>query len=99
MSLESLVNAARQAIQKGEFFKQAFLMGRTLLTAEHVSEAELERRFSICEACEFSKLTSKGELYCGQCGCSTVKDNDKLLNKLRYEKMADGSSVCPEDRI
>lgn len=99
MSLESLVNAARQAIQKGAFFKQALLVARTLLTAEHVSEDELERRFKICEACEFSKLTSEGELYCGQCGCSTVQDKHKLLNKLRYERMADGSSVCPEDLI
>ena len=99
MSLESLVNAARQAVQKGEFFKQAFLMGRTLLTSEHVSEDELGRRFKICEACEFSKLTTQGELYCDQCGCVTLQDKHRLLNKLRYETLANGSSVCPEDKF
>lgn len=99
MSLENLVKAVRLAVTKQELFKQAANMVATLLTSEHVSEDELRRRYEICAGCEFSELTSQGDAYCGKCGCSVVQDRDKLLNKLRYRKMADGSSVCPENKF
>lgn len=99
MSLESLVEAARAAKDKGEFFKQAKQLALTLLTSETVDEEEIERRFAICSTCPHSKISNQGELICGQCGCATVQDKHKLLNKLRYKELPDGKPVCPEKKF
>jgi len=96
MSLENLVNAAKKAIGKRDLIRQASNMVMTLLTAEHVSKEEVQRRLEICSVCPHSEVNSQGEPYCGKCGCSVVQNEDKLLNKLRYKTMADGSPVCPE---
>jgi len=64
--------------------RQAVEMGYTV-TGPKVDDAEFQRRWDICMACE-KRREHEGKFYCGACGCPKWGPAE-LTRKLRWQRL------------